>query len=114
MSRDRVLPARLGVVSERFRTPALTTALLGGVMIVLGIIDIYASSVATAIRDLVNISGLLVSTTKTPSAAKVKHTYQYAPNESIVASFTATTYFSHDLQPSAAGAGTKPGTPGAR
>ena len=61
------------------------------------------------LERIVNISGLLVSTTKTPSAAKVKHTYQYAPNESIVASFTATTYFSHDLQPSAAVAGKKPG-----
>ena len=61
MSRDRVLPARLGEISERFRTPAFTTALLGGVMIVLGIIDIYATSVATAISDLVTISGLLYS-----------------------------------------------------
>ena len=66
------------------------------------------------LERIVNVSGLLVSTTKTPSLAKVKHTYQYAPNESIVASFTATTYFSHDLQPSAAGAGTKPGTPAAK
>ena len=49
MSRDRVLPARLGEVSERFRTPAFTTALLGGVMIVFGVVDIYVTSVATAI-----------------------------------------------------------------
>jgi type IV pilus assembly protein PilO len=63
------------------------------------------------LERIVNISGLLVSTTKKPADAKVKKTYQYAPNESVVASFTATTYFSHDLQPSAAGAGTKPGTP---
>jgi len=66
------------------------------------------------LERIVNISGLLVSTTKKPSDAKVKKTYQYAPNESVVASFTATTYFSHDLQPSAAGAGTKPGTPAAK
>jgi type IV pilus assembly protein PilO len=66
------------------------------------------------LERIVNISGLLVSTTKTPSLAKVKHTYQYAPNESIVAAFTATTYFSHDSQPSAAGAGSKPGTPAAK
>src|SRR6267154_6340752 len=63
------------------------------------------------LERIVNVSGLLVSTTKNPSVAKVKHTYQYAPNESVIATFTATTYFSHDLQPSAAGAGTKPGTP---
>jgi type IV pilus assembly protein PilO len=66
------------------------------------------------LERIVNISGLLVATTKKPAEAKVKHTYQYAPNESVVASFTATTYFSHDLQPSAAGAGTKPGTPAAK
>ena len=63
---------------------------------------------------IVNISNLLVSTTRNPGGAKTKHTYQYAPNESVVASFTATTYFSHDTQPSAAGAGTKPGTPAAK
>src|ERR1700719_4274826 len=61
------------------------------------------------LERIVNVSGLLVATTKTPSLAKAKHTYQYAPNESIVATFTATTYFSHDLQPSAAVAGKKPG-----
>jgi len=66
------------------------------------------------LERIVNVGGLLVSTTKNPSAAKVKHSYQYAPNESIIATFTATTYFSHDLAPSAAGAGTKPGTPGAK
>ena len=67
------------------------------------------------LERIVNISNLLVSTTKTPGGAKVKHTYQYAPNESVVASFTATTYFSHDLQPSAAaGAGAKPGAPAAK
>jgi type IV pilus assembly protein PilO len=66
------------------------------------------------LERIVNISGLLVSTTKKPSDAKVKHTYQYAPNESVVAAFTATTYFSHDAQPSAAGAGSKPGTPAAK
>ncbi|HVI76890.1 MAG TPA: type 4a pilus biogenesis protein PilO [Candidatus Acidoferrum sp.] len=66
------------------------------------------------LERIVNISNLMVSTTKNPSGAKTKHTYQYAPNESIVASFTATTYFSHDLTPSAAGAGAKPGTPAAK
>jgi type IV pilus assembly protein PilO len=64
------------------------------------------------LERIVNISNLLVSTTKNPQAAKTKHQYQYAPNESVVASFTATTYFSHDAQALAAGA--KPGTPTAR
>jgi type IV pilus assembly protein PilO len=66
------------------------------------------------LERIVNISGLLVATTKNPSGAKTKHTYQYAPNESVVASFTATTFFSHDLQPGAAANGVKPGTPGAK
>lgn len=66
------------------------------------------------LERIVNIGSLLVSTTKSPGGAKVRHTYQYAPNESIVATFTATTYFSHDLTPSAAGAGAKPGTPAAK
>jgi type IV pilus assembly protein PilO len=66
------------------------------------------------LERIVNIGGLLVSTTRNPSGAKAKRTYQYAPNESVVATFTATTYFSHDLTPSAAGAGTKPGTPAAK
>lgn len=64
------------------------------------------------LERIVNVSNLLVSTSKKPSDAKVKHTYQYAPNESIVASFTATTYFSHDLTPPGAG-NAKPGSPAA-
>ena len=66
------------------------------------------------LERIVNVSSLLVSTTRNPSGAKTKHQYQYAPNESVVATFTATTYFSHDTQPSAAGAGSKPGAPGAK
>jgi type IV pilus assembly protein PilO len=66
------------------------------------------------LERIVNISNLMLSTTKNPGGAKAKHTYQYAPNESVVASFTATTYFSHDSKPSAAGAGAKPGTPAAK
>ena len=66
------------------------------------------------LERIVNIGNLLVSTTKNPGGAKAKRTYQYQANESIVATFTATTYFSHDLTPSAAGAGTKPGTPAAK
>jgi type IV pilus assembly protein PilO len=65
------------------------------------------------LERIVNVSELLVATTKTPSAAKAKRNYQYAPNESVVATFTATTYFSHDAQSSAAGAG-KPGAPAAK
>jgi type IV pilus assembly protein PilO len=64
------------------------------------------------LERIVNISGLLVSTSKKPTDAKVKHSYQYAPNESVVAAFTATTFYSHDLAPAAAavGPGAKPAT----
>ena len=61
------------------------------------------------LERIVNISNLLVSTTKNATDAKVKHTYQYAPNESVAASFTATTFYSHDLNvpPAAKPAGVK-------
>jgi type IV pilus assembly protein PilO len=62
------------------------------------------------LERLVNISGLLVSNTKNPSGAKAKHSYTYAPNESVVATFTATTFFSHDLEPAGAAPGSKPAT----
>jgi len=45
---------------------------------------------------IVSVGNLLVATTRNANAAKAKHSYQYAPNESVVATFTATTYFSHD------------------
>ena len=66
------------------------------------------------LERIVNIGGVLVGTTKNPGDAKAKRSYQYAPNESVISTFTATTYFSHDSQPSAAGAGAKPGTPAAK
>ncbi len=59
------------------------------------------------LERIVNVSALLVSTTKDGSKAKAKHTYQYAPNESVIATFTATTFFSHDLDPAAAAPATK-------
>jgi len=62
------------------------------------------------LERIVNVSSLLVATVKKPSDAKTKHTYQYAPNESVVATFTATTFISHDLEP-AGGASALPGQP---
>ena len=62
------------------------------------------------LERIVNVSGLMVATTKKPMDAKAKHTYQYAPNESVVATCTATTFFSHDLEPPANAPG-KPGQP---
>jgi len=48
------------------------------------------------LERIVNVSNLLVANTKKSSEAKAKHTYQYAPNESVVATCLATTFFSHD------------------
>jgi type IV pilus assembly protein PilO len=61
------------------------------------------------LERIVNVNSLLVASTRKPSDAKAKHAYQYAPNESVVATCLTTTYFSHDLDPS--GAGAKPGQP---
>jgi type IV pilus assembly protein PilO len=58
------------------------------------------------LERIVNVSSLLVSTTRKPADAKAKKTYQYAPNESIVATCKATTFFSHDMDPAGTG---KPG-----
>jgi type IV pilus assembly protein PilO len=55
------------------------------------------------LERIVNVSDLLVANTKKGSEAKAKHQYAYAPNESIVATCTATTFFSHDVMPPAAG-----------
>ena len=57
------------------------------------------------LERIVNVQGLLVATTRKPADAKTKKTYQYAPNESVVATCTATTYFSHDLEPPATSGG---------
>ena len=61
------------------------------------------------LERIVNVSDLMVATTRNPQAAKTKHQYQYAPNESIVSTFTATTYFTHDAAP--ASTVHKPGAP---
>jgi type IV pilus assembly protein PilO len=59
------------------------------------------------LERIVNVSGLLVASTRKPADARTKKTYQYAPNESVVATCTATTFFSHDMDP--AGTAAKPG-----
>jgi len=62
------------------------------------------------LERIVNVNNLLVASTRKPADAKPKKTYQYAPNESVVATCLTTTYFSHDLDPSPAAAA-KPGQP---
>jgi type IV pilus assembly protein PilO len=51
------------------------------------------------LERIVNVSNLLVASKKKPGDAKAKGNYQYAPNESVVATCLTTTYFSHDLEP---------------
>jgi type IV pilus assembly protein PilO len=65
------------------------------------------------LERIVNVSNLLVASTRKPADAKVKKTYAYASNETVVADFVATTYFSHDIDPNAS-ASNKPGTPAGR
>jgi Tfp pilus assembly protein PilO len=66
---------------------------------VLGFFDRVAK-----LERIVNVSGVQVASVKKPMDAKAKHTYVYAPNESIVAVCNAVTFFSHDLEPSASAA----------
>jgi type IV pilus assembly protein PilO len=53
------------------------------------------------LERIVNVSNLQVANTKKPGDAKAKHSYQYAANESVVATCLATTFFSHDTLPAA-------------
>ena len=57
------------------------------------------------LERIVNISGLLIASTKKPGEAKTKHTYQYASNESVVATCQASTFFTHDTALSASAPG---------
>lgn len=59
------------------------------------------------LERIVNVSNLLVANSKKPADAKPKHNYQYAANESVVATCLATTFFSHDTQPAATAATAK-------
>jgi type IV pilus assembly protein PilO len=63
------------------------------------------------LERIVNIDNLQVATPKNSSASKVKGSYQYAPGETIVASCTATTFFSHEPEAVPAPGPPKPGQP---
>lgn len=67
------------------------------------------------LERIVNIDNLQVANVKTTAPAKIKATYTYAPGETIVASCTATTFFSHEPEtaPAAAPGPSKPGQPAA-
>ncbi len=53
------------------------------------------------LERIVNISDLLIASTKKPTDARTKHTYDYAASESIVATCQASTFFTHDTTPPA-------------
>jgi type IV pilus assembly protein PilO len=64
------------------------------------------------LERIVNIDNLQMSNTKTTSPSKVKGTYQYAPGETVVASCTATTFFSHEPEQAAPAPAPAPAKPG--
>jgi type IV pilus assembly protein PilO len=53
------------------------------------------------LERIINIANLQMTNTKNTGPSKVKTTYSYTPAETVVASCTATTFFSHDLAPPA-------------
>ena len=61
------------------------------------------------LERIVTISNMQMSNVKTPGAAKVRTSYNYAPSESVVASCTATTFYSHDQQAPTPAAGAAAG-----
>ncbi|HEX4603778.1 MAG TPA: type 4a pilus biogenesis protein PilO [Candidatus Angelobacter sp.] len=65
------------------------------------------------LERIVNVSNMQMGNTKSGSAAKVKTAYTYAPGETVLASCTATTFFSHEPEGEAA-APAKPGQPAAK
>lgn len=48
---------------------------------------------------IINISNLSMASVAKPSGAKLKKTYKYEPNETVVASCVATAFYSHDATP---------------
>jgi type IV pilus assembly protein PilO len=48
------------------------------------------------LERIINVNNLLMASTKKPTGAKTKKTYQYAPGESVVATCVANTFFSND------------------
>lgn len=62
------------------------------------------------LERIVNVSNMQMANTKNGSAAKVKNSYTYAPGETVLASCTATTFFSHEPEEAPAPAA-KPGQP---
>ena len=62
------------------------------------------------LERIVNVSNMQMGNTKSSNAAKVKGTYTYSPNETVLASCVASTFFSHEPEETPA-APAKPGQP---
>ncbi len=65
------------------------------------------------LERIINIDNLQMANTKTTAPAKIKATYTYDSGVSVVASCTATTFYSHDLETPVAGGPARPGQPAA-
>jgi type IV pilus assembly protein PilO len=61
------------------------------------------------LERIINISNLTMATPARQSDAKTKKRYNYSPGESVVASFTATTFFSRTPEATPAAPPTPPG-----
>jgi type IV pilus assembly protein PilO len=48
------------------------------------------------LERIINVNNLQMASVSNTGDAKVKHKYAYAPNETVVASYVATTYFTKD------------------
>jgi len=64
---------------------------------------------AARLERIINVNGLAMATVKRANEGRVRKVYAYAPSESVVANYMATTFFSHDATPPAPPAPPKPG-----
>jgi type IV pilus assembly protein PilO len=63
------------------------------------------------LERIVNVSNMQMGNTKSGSAAKVKTSYTYNPNETVLASCVASTFFSHEPSEAPPAAPAKTGQP---
>jgi type IV pilus assembly protein PilO len=54
------------------------------------------------LERIVNVSNVTMATVKAPNSARIKKVYKYEPTETVVANFTATTFYSVATPPPAA------------
>jgi type IV pilus assembly protein PilO len=64
------------------------------------------------LERIVNVSNMQMGNTKSQGAAKVKGSYTWKPGETVLASCTATTFFSHEPEEVSPSTTAKPGQPG--